>query len=106
MNHSPAENVLKEIEEEAGYLCSVQKCIALYDKHKRNPPVQWPPIYKAFFLCQIQGTVTPTAVLEIQAVDFFAPDALPPLSLGRVTPAQIATCFRHAMQPELPTEFD
>jgi hypothetical protein len=37
---------------------------------------------------------------------FFPRDALPPLSLGRTTAAQIDRMFHHAQHPELPADFD
>jgi hypothetical protein len=43
---------------------------------------------------------------ETSDVGFFAPDALPPLSLGRVTPAQIRRMFEHHEDPSLPTDFE
>jgi len=33
-------------------------------------------------------------------------DQLPPLSLLRVTPSQIARLYEHYRQPDLPTDFD
>jgi hypothetical protein len=39
-------------------------------------------------------------------VGFFRLDVLPPLSLGRVTPRQIARFFEHARHPEWPADFD
>lgn len=44
--------------------------------------------------------------IEIDGVDFFAPDALPPLSTGRVTAKQIARFFAHNANPTWPTDFD
>jgi hypothetical protein len=44
--------------------------------------------------------------METSEVAFFAPDALPPLSAGRATEAQIARMFEHWREPGLETEFD
>ena len=43
---------------------------------------------------------------ETDAVDFFRVDALPALSLTRVTPAQIARLFVLAQHPDWPADFD
>jgi hypothetical protein len=43
---------------------------------------------------------------ETSAVDFFAEDRLPDLSIGRTLPAQVTRMFAHHRQPHLPTEFD
>ena len=62
-------------------------------------------VYKLFFLCDLIGGEATTSE-ESLAVDWFAPDKLPPLSQGRVTEAQIGRWFLHWRQPDLPTEFD
>jgi ADP-ribose pyrophosphatase YjhB (NUDIX family) len=58
-----------------------------------------------FFLCEITGGAARPSD-ETSEVAFFPRDALPPLSLGRTTAAQIDRMFRHAEHPELPTDFD
>ena len=44
--------------------------------------------------------------LETSEVAFFAEDALPELSIARVTEAQIRRMFEHRRRPELPADFD
>jgi hypothetical protein len=44
--------------------------------------------------------------VETDGVDFFAEDEIPPLSLTRVTPAQIRHMFEHHRHPEWPASFD
>ena len=44
--------------------------------------------------------------IETTDVDFFAADALPDLSVGRVLDYQIARMFEHRRNPDLPTDFD
>ena len=44
--------------------------------------------------------------LVADAVDWFGPNELPPLSLTRVMPTQVARLFEHARQPDLPADFD
>jgi hypothetical protein len=62
-------------------------------------------VHKAFFLCRLSGgSARPS--LETTDVSFFAENALPPLSLARVTPNQIAMAFEHTREPALPTTFD
>ena len=50
------------------------------------------------------GVATPSN--ETSEVAFFERDALPPMSLGRTLPKQVARMFEHWEHPELPTEFD
>jgi hypothetical protein len=48
----------------------------------------------------------PITAPEIDAVEFFNRDALPPLSEERVTEWQLARFFELAANPDLPTDFD
>lgn len=103
---SPAENVTREIREESGYQTRAVKLLAFYDreKHSHQPPYAQ-HIYKVFMRCEIIGG-EPSGSLETSAVDFFGENALPELSLARVTRGQIARCFQHLRQPDLPADFD
>jgi hypothetical protein len=58
-----------------------------------------------FFICEITGGAA-RASDETSEVAFFPRHALPPLSLGRTTSAQIDRMFHHAAHPDLPTDFD
>ena len=44
--------------------------------------------------------------LETDGVGFFRSTEIPPLSLTRVTPAQIARLFAHYDHPQWPADFD
>jgi uncharacterized membrane protein YeaQ/YmgE (transglycosylase-associated protein family) len=46
-------------------------------------------VYKLFFLCDVIGGMARTSI-ETEAVSFFDQDRIPPLSLSRVTPEQVA----------------
>jgi len=105
VNESPAENVVREIWEESGYRTKAIKLLAFYDKYKHDHPPQFPHTYKSFFLCEIIGG-KPTTSVETTAVEFFAENELPELSLHRVTASQIKRLFQHKMHPEWPTDFD
>ncbi len=67
--------------------------------------MQFHHIYKLYFLCELTGGQA-QASLETDGVDFFAEDALPPLSTGRITVGQIQLMFRHERERGLPTTFD
>jgi hypothetical protein len=58
-----------------------------------------------FFQCEIVGGAAETR-FETSAVAFFRADSLPPLSLTRVTPAQIDRMFEHRRHPDWPADFD
>ena len=106
VNDSPREAVEREAFEESGFTVKAVKLAAVFDraKHPHEPPFPF-HIYKLFFLCEILGG-SPKTSAETLAVDFFPPDALPPLSTTRILPSQILRLFEHATNPGLPTEFD
>jgi ADP-ribose pyrophosphatase YjhB (NUDIX family) len=106
VNQSAGECVVREIAEESGFEAKAVKLAAVLDYRKSgHPPRHIDSIYTMFFICEITGGAA-RASDETSEVGFFARDELPPLSLGRITAAQIHRMFHHAAQPELATEFD
>jgi ADP-ribose pyrophosphatase YjhB (NUDIX family) len=106
INQSAAECVVREIAEESGFLARARKLAAVRDYQRSgHPPRNTDSIYKMFFVCEITGGAA-RASNETSEVAFFARDALPPLSLGRTTAAQIDRMFHHAEHPDLATDFD
>jgi ADP-ribose pyrophosphatase YjhB (NUDIX family) len=106
VNQSAAECVVREIAEESGFVAKARKLAAVRDYQRSgHPPRNVDSIYKMFFLCEITGGAA-RASDETSDAAFFARDAIPPLSLGRTTAAQIDRMFHHAEHPELPTDFD
>jgi ADP-ribose pyrophosphatase YjhB (NUDIX family) len=106
VNQSAAECVVREIWEESGFRARALKLAAVRD-YQRSGHVSRHPysLYKMFFICEITGGSAQVSN-ETSDVGFFARDALPPLSLGRTTAAQIDRVFDHYHQPHLPTDFD
>jgi ADP-ribose pyrophosphatase YjhB (NUDIX family) len=105
INQSAAECVVREIAEESGFEARTLKLAAVRDYQKSGHPRNVDSIYKIFFICEITGGAA-RASDETSEVAFFPRDALPPLSLGRTTAAQIESMFHHAEHPDLATEFD
>lgn len=105
VNESPSEAIVREVYEESGYHTHAVKLLAFYDRDKHGHPPFLFHVYKLFFLCELVGGA-PTMSKETEAVAFFREDALPQLSLTRVTPAQIARMFEHYHHPDWPTDFD
>jgi ADP-ribose pyrophosphatase YjhB (NUDIX family) len=103
---SPSEAIRREMVEESGFEVEVVKLCAVYDrsKHPHRPAFPF-HLYKMFFLCEITGGEAKTSH-ETLEVGFFAEDALPPLSEGRVLPFQIKTMFDHYRDRSLPTYCD
>jgi len=105
VNDSPAQAVEKEILEESGYKAKAIKIAAVYDRNKHGHPYHLYHTYKLFFLCEITGG-KPSKTMETDGVGFFAENNLPPLSVDRVTAAQIKRMFEHYRNPGLATDFD
>jgi len=102
---SPSVAAVREVREESGYEVHARKLAAVYDRDRHgHPPIPF-HAYKLFFLCDLVGGASARSH-ETDAVDFFAEDNLPPLSLTRVTPDEIQHMFDHYRHPEWPTSFD
>lgn len=95
VDHSLAENAVKEVREEAGLTVRAERILAIQDRNRHNlPPMAW-GIYKIYVLCQLLGgSFQPNS--ETLASGFFSLDDLPPLSTNRVTRAQLEMCFEAA----------
>ncbi|MCP5179599.1 MAG: NUDIX hydrolase N-terminal domain-containing protein [Pseudomonadales bacterium] len=101
-----AANVLKEIEEEAGIVASVECLLGVRHKasHAYDPDVR--DFYKVFFLCRAAEDVVPTAGLETLDARFFSANALPPLSRGRTLEKDIHVALARSQSSDLAAFFD
>ncbi|MFP4502299.1 MAG: NUDIX hydrolase [Candidatus Hydrogenedentota bacterium] len=106
VNDAPSEAVLREVREESGYDAQVVKLLAVYDREKQGHQPSFPiHVYKLFFLCEITGgEATPNS--EADEIRFFPLDALPELSVSRITTRQLQHFYQHLRHPDAPTEFD
>jgi ADP-ribose pyrophosphatase YjhB (NUDIX family) len=105
IDDSPAEATEREVYEESGYRAQAIKLLACYDRNRHDHPPYVFHIYKLFFQCELTGGA-PAESIETAGVGFFREGEIPPLSLPRVTPAQIGRFFDHYRHPEWPTDFD
>jgi ADP-ribose pyrophosphatase YjhB (NUDIX family) len=102
---SPGEMAVRETEEETGYRVRAVKLLAVLDKAKHEHPAELWYCYKIFVQCVlIDGSPRPSH--ETLDVQFFGPDELPELSLGRVTRTQVLRMFEHCRDASLPSDFD
>jgi ADP-ribose pyrophosphatase YjhB (NUDIX family) len=102
---SPSIAVEREVHEESGFTAKATKLVALFDRNRHPHPPFGFHLWKAFFLCELQGGEAQPSI-ETSAVGFFAADALPPLSQGRVSVGQVQLMFEHRGNPQLPASFD
>lgn len=106
VNETPSESVIREVREEAGYIVTVKKLCAVYDRDKRGNTVPHPfHIYKLMFLCEEAG-LCEKSELETGEARFFPLDDLPELSMARTQPWQLKRLYEHLQHPELATDFD
>lgn len=105
VNEAPSAAVEREVFEESGYRVRAAKLLALYDRNKHGHPAYIFHIYKLFFQCDLLGGEGTTSI-ETGGSQFFARDALPPLSTARTTREEIERFFEHAHHPEWPADFD
>lgn len=105
INDTPSRAMAKEIEQETGFTAAVLKLAAVQDRRLHNQPQYLFHVWKLLFVCEITGGELRTSH-ETTAVGFFPLDALPPLSTGRITRAQIELLHRHHHQRSAATEFD
>jgi ADP-ribose pyrophosphatase YjhB (NUDIX family) len=103
---SAAENVTKEISEEANIQVAVKNLYSVRHKAKHAYSEDARDFYKFFFLCEQTDDAAPSPGLETRNVGFFSPDEQPELSQGRVIVDDIAAAFHAQRQPLPPALFD
>ena len=103
---TPAENVVKEVREESGYLVRATKLAACWDRTRQGHASGVFACAKLFFVCELAGGAAATS-LETSEVVWFARDDVPDdLSTARTLRRQILRMFDHHADPRLPTDFD
>ncbi|WP_282053728.1 NUDIX hydrolase [Maribacter luteus] len=92
IGYTPSEVVVKEIEEETGLQCSVNRLLAVYDKRMHPHPPQPFYIYKLIFLCNVeQGDLRPG--FDMDGAAFFNINELPELSKDRILESQVKQLY-------------
>lgn len=93
---SAAQNVEKEIREEAGLSVTACQLYGVRHKAKQDYEPDARDFYKMFFLCSQDGGEVPTAGVETTEARFFRRHSLPPLCRDRVLPQDIECAFAYA----------
>ena len=105
VNISAAENVIKEVREEAGLDVTADLVIAVQDREKHNRPIYANKICKIFFLCTVTGgAFRPNS--ETTETGYFGLEELPVLATAKVTKEQIQMCFDAKNAAHWVTVFD
>ncbi len=105
IGYSPSEVVIKEIEEETGLHCSVDRLLAVYDKRMHPHPPQPFYIYKLIFLCKIE-TGELKHGFDMEGAAFFPVDDLPILSQDRILKTQIEQLYKMTIENHKNVYFD
>ena len=106
VGRSAAENVEKEILEEAGLRVTARHLYSVRHKARQAYEPDARDFYKLFFLCERIEAGDPVAGSETSEARFFALDELPPLSRGRVIETDIEAAFRFHRGEARVTAFD
>ena len=105
VGEAPSAMAVREVHEESGYAVVVERVLAVLDRDVQgHPPIGW-HVYTIYFLCRVVGGA-PHTVAETSAVGWYGLDALPPLSLERVTTAQLVRFGALARDAQAPVWFD
>ncbi len=87
---SPSDAVCREVVEETGLNVSVERLLGVWDRNQHgHPPYPW-HVYKLIFFCKALGGDLRLSEDSLD-IGFFDPQHLPPLSLTRIVPIEIAT---------------
>ena len=105
-NLSPAENIVKEVKEEAGLDAVAEKIIAFHDMFKHNTPHYIFGVTKIFYLCTVSGGKFKPNIETVET-KYFAEDELPTsLADEKCTAEQIKLCFKAHRADFWETVFD
>jgi ADP-ribose pyrophosphatase YjhB (NUDIX family) len=106
VNESPSESVIREVQEESGYVVKPIRLLAVFDRERQGhvPPFPY-HVYKLFFHCEIIGGEARKTVESSESA-FFAENALPELSVSRVLPCQIQGFFAAIRSGRTEAQYD
>ena len=103
---SAAENVEKEILEEANIQVKARYLYALRHKAKGAYPADPRDFYKLHLICEGVGDQLPSAGMETQNAAFFGRNELPPLSQGKVLLEDLYAAWDSLSCPQKLPHFD
>jgi ADP-ribose pyrophosphatase YjhB (NUDIX family) len=96
---SPKENLIKEVQEEAGILVEPYRIAGILDKKFYNHPPSPYRTYMIFALCRIISGEVKAGAETLDAA-FFGRNELPELSPKRITPEQMNMIFGFLDDPD------
>jgi ADP-ribose pyrophosphatase YjhB (NUDIX family) len=103
---SPAQNIEKEVFEEAGLRVSARRLYGVRHKASAGYTPDVRDFYKMFFLCERIDHAEAAPGFETLEARFFPMSELPPLSKGRTIASDIEAAFAFSSDPKRPVYFD
>lgn len=103
---SPAENIEKEILEEAGIVIEASYLYSIRHKAKGEYDPDVRDFYKLFFLCEGEHSGRPVPGDETSGAAYFELDRVPPLSTGRTVESDIHSAWLFNCDRSQATYFD
>lgn len=103
---SPAENVEKEVLEEAGIQVKATHLYAVRHKAKGDYPPDPRDFYKLHFLCEQTDSQLPHPGLETQSAAYFHMNDLPPLALSKNLKEDLLSAMQFSATAKKLTYFD
>ena len=103
---SAAENIEKEIKEEAGISVKAHRLFSIRHKAKGNFDQDARDFYKLYFICDQIDDSDLKPGLEILNAGYFGEDEIPPLSTGRVLEEDLNLAWRFSRNAGEQTFFD
>ena len=103
---SPAENVEKEVQEEAGIHVKASYLYSVRHKAKGDYGSDVRDFYKLFFLCDPVGTQDLSPGLETSEAGYFDRESIPALSTGRVVIDDLLAAWQFSESANKHTMFD
>lgn len=101
----PSAMVIREVEEESGFIVKPKKVIGVFDANRDGVPLDFYHAYKIVFLCDIISG-KPRTSYETLDVGFFPFQKLPPLSRSRTNERHLDEIIAHLKDPHRQTYFD
>lgn len=106
IGYTASEVAVKETWEEATIRVEASKLYEIRHRAKQPGAPDYRDFYKFFFLCTPEDDAPPQAGPETTDARFFDPEDLPPMSLGRSSPADVARALVHLRAPQMLTDWD
>ena len=103
VNEAISDGAVREVREESGYVVEADRLLGVYDRERWGHPPQTPFALKAVVACRLVGG-EPTTSHETDAVAWVSRDAVPPLSVDRMSAQLLARVFEHHDSPGLPAD--